>query len=130
MIGPTVVTLRFTSMFSSRQELGPIEGMFFVGRRMIEHPSGHVLAEYEDGVWKVGGSYFVRVDFEGVRPLMIHFLRSDRTPSPSIAPVLSGFVADGSLYAESRHIARYQESSGNWVSSCGREWPVIVAEPS
>lgn len=117
-------------MFSSPQQLGPIDGIFFVGGRMIEHPSGRVLAEYEDGVWKAGGSYFARVDFEGERPLTIHFLRSDRTPSPSISPVLSGFVADGSLYAGSHHIARYQESSGNWVSSCGREWPVIVAQPS
>jgi hypothetical protein len=107
--------------------VGPASCFRFTGPSVHASHTTMPVAEHRNLGWDVSGQHYTRFDCSG--PVLIHFKGDPGQTSEPRAAVTRFWAADGFLYADGEHLAKFDEGTGLWRNGTdGSSWPVIVVE--
>jgi hypothetical protein len=110
--------------------LGPADAFRVAGNFLRKSPGDEVVGHYSRHQWHVQNRSFSRYDC--VDPCCLFFADAEGTRSTTFGPFTELFVADGTMYADTRLFAKFIDESVLWHSfELETYWPsLVISAPS
>lgn len=105
--------------------VGPAPWFKLVRSTLRMGPVEAQVGRLENHQWKIHGRFFTAFHLDEAST--IHFEAAAGTGGVSHGPFEDVKVADGTVYADERAIARFDDATEAWQSTLdGSSWPVVV----
>lgn len=117
----------FSRPYGQPKRKGPYARLRFEGELLRERAGGPVIARHELHEWNVDRERFSRLDVDDA--VRVQFLRG--AASRTCGPFAAFSAVDGVAFQDRQVFAFIDGHSREWAcQDDGRQWPVMVVEPS
>jgi hypothetical protein len=108
-----MITLHFRGSSPLRHStLGPAAQFRVAGNFIRDASTGQILAKYHHHFWDVGGAHYT--SYECREPVLMGFEDAEGGRGDFYGPFPSLYVADGSVYANDKLVAKFMDTTLLW----------------
>lgn len=126
-----MIELQFKGASPAREStIGPSQRFRVAGNFIRNADSGEILARYHNHFWDVKDNYYT--GYKCNTPLQLRFEDAEGGKSDTYGPYPGIFVADGSVYANEKLVAKFVDQTLLWHDhQSDTFWPnMIIESPS